>query len=506
MSPEALPNALEPLRESLNQIQALFDAMEDMVYICDKNYRIWFMNRAMREHFGEERINEPCYTVLYDLSEVCPWCGQKKVLKGKTVRVDFTSPRNGGTYEIIQAPLRQADGEVFAAGIIRNITERKAMAAGLLESERYRAIADMTRDVSHHFNNLLTSIMGNIQMSLISLDNAKSARSFLEIATTTARRMAQLIKDMVMFAGEASGTGAMCDLNEGLERAISALAPLWKDRKQREGHYIEFVKDLTRVPLVRGDSADWTTVFVHILRNAIEAIETDGTIKVRSQRSDMQGPGGKEMVEVTISDNGRGMDADTLKRAVDPLFSTKTTVAAGMGLSVAHGIIKKNNGILRLQSLPGKGTTVYVTVPVFPAKTSEEKRPAGALSVEDISGIKILVVEHDDHIRELLAQMLHKEGYGFSSTKNPFEALDLFEKDLFHIILVDFGMPGMNGFEFAKKVKKVKPKTTVLLMTGWDEDEVRSRMPGSAIDGVIYKPFDLESVKEQLRQVVSNAE
>ncbi|MBW2647991.1 MAG: response regulator, partial [Deltaproteobacteria bacterium] len=236
--------------------------------------------------------------------------------------------------------------------------------------------------------------------------------------------------------------------------------------------------------------------------NAIEAMTRSGKIWIRTSLATEDNA---DFVRVEICDEGRGMDDAVCARALEPLFSTKSTVGVGMGLTIAYGIVQNLGGTLTIESKHDKGTTVAVTVPVADPElitASSNYRKQDKKTEQQGKAYKILVADDEESVRNLLARSLKNMGHEVVGAGNGVEALRIAQDQKFDLAFVDWFMPNMNGLELMQKLQETYPGMPVVMVTGWSDRENMESLAASGIDNVITKPFDMESLGEAIEQLV----
>jgi len=220
---------------------------------------------------------------------------------------------------------------------------------------------------------------------------------------------------------------------------------------------------------------------------------TGGQITVTTQ------PQAHDWVEVRIADTGVGMTEEVKRRVFDPFFTTKGVTNSGLGMSVSYGIIKRHGGEVLIESEPGKGTTFVLHLPVG---YGEEDPEVHALKASrGISPARILVIDDDPAVRDILARMLRTRGHQVTAVGEAEEGVERFQKEGFDLVFTDLGMPRLSGWEVGKAIKGMNAKTPVAVITGWGLELNREEMRESGIDLIVSKPFNFD----ELGQVVAEA-
>jgi two-component system, cell cycle sensor histidine kinase and response regulator CckA len=262
--------------------------------------------------------------------------------------------------------------------------------------------------------------------------------------------------------------------------------PRWHNEALLRQIRIDTALDLGNVQLVAGEYAPLREVLMNLVLNAIDAMPSGGRLGVKTW-ADGQG------VHCEVSDAGVGMSDEVRQRALDPFFTTKGPKSTGLGLSVTYGIIQRHNGKLEIDSAPGRGTTVRITLPAAEAAVHAPGRAAAA----QLSPVQlhVLLVDDEPEVRSALADMIGTAGHTAFQAAGGKEALAWLEAGQpVDLVLTDLGMPGMTGADVARAVRARWPHLRVGLMTGWDETEALVGETSTVVDFVIAKPFNLQAL------------
>jgi len=270
------------------------------------------------------------------------------------------------------------------------------------------------------------------------------------------------------------------------QEVLDLTRPRWHNEALLRQIRIDTALDLGAIQPVAGELAPLREVLMNLVLNAIDAMPGGGRLGVRTW-ADGQG------VHCDVSDSGAGMPEEVRQRALDPFFTTKGPKSTGLGLSVTYGIIQRHNGKLEIDSAPGRGTTVHVTLPsaggaaVVPASSTPE--PASPIH------LRVLLVDDEPEVRSALADMLATSGHTTFQAAGGREALAWLEAGQpVDLVLTDLGMPGMTGADVARAVRGRWPHLRLGLMTGWDETEGLVGETSGLVDFVIAKPFKLQAL------------
>jgi signal transduction histidine kinase/ActR/RegA family two-component response regulator/uncharacterized protein YigA (DUF484 family) len=371
----------------------------------------------------------------------------------------------------------------------QTLEELKQAQDQIVQAEKLRAMGEMASGVAHDFNNVLAVILGNIQLLLHQLDHLRpeEVRDRLRTIEQASKDGAATVRRIQEFTGvKRDKEFTLLLINEIIEEVINVTQPRWKDQAQKKGIQIELVKKLGDVPSILGNPSELREVFTNIVFNAVDAMPEGGRLTISTQFQ----TGG--WVEARISDTGIGMAEEVKKRVFDPFFTTKGVTSSGLGMSVSYGIIKRHGGEILIESEPGRGTTFVIHLPVgYGEKELEEKvlKP-----VKEVRPARILVIDDEDSVRDILYRMLRVKGHQVVVASDGEEGIERFKNEAFDLVFTDLGMPKISGWEVGKTIKEMNPKVPVVMITGWGMELNREKMSESGIDLVVSKPFQFEQV------------
>lgn len=344
----------------------------------------------------------------------------------------------------------------------------------LRQSQKLEAMGQLTGGVAHDFNNLLTPIIGSLDLLQRRGIGGEREKRLIDGAAQSAERAKVLVQRLLAFARrqplapEAVDVGAL----------VGGMLDLFSSTS---GPHIDVVLDNAEPsPPAVVDPNQLEMAILNLCVNARDAMPDGGklTIAVRPetvgpQQSSNVAPG--EYVYLSVSDTGVGMDANTLKRAIEPFFSTKGIgKGTGLGLSMVHGLASQLGGAMTIRSCPGLGTTVSLLLPVS-ASPVHKTDDAFAPSENHSERGTVLLVDDESFVRATTADMLADMGYRVVECANAEEALGLIEKGLnFNLLVTDHLMPGMSGVGLARSVRSRFPNAPVLIISGYADTEAIS--------------------------------
>lgn len=380
------------------------------------------------------------------------------------------------------------------------IAEQERIREQFSQVEKMSALGELASGVAHDFNNTLAGILGRAQLLLGTKDPEK-IESGLKIIIKTAKDGAKTIKRIQDFARQRRDHDFQpVDVSQLLFDVGEITRPRWKDRAESESVHINLNLQLRSNALIMGDESELREVLVNMVFNAVDAMPQGGTLTLSAQEI-------TDQVEISVSDTGMGMSEEVRLRIFDPFFTTKGKTGMGLGLAVGYGIIRRHEGTVAVESEVGRGTSFHIRLPITrsamkPKPTAEIPNPTHT----KLSQTKILVVDDEEYVRDLLHDILKKEGCEVVLAEGGREALSLFESEKFDAIFTDVGMPGMSGWELARAVRERNKTIPLAVVTGWGEAVGSNERKAAQVDWVVAKPFDTLHIIEIAQEVYRRRE
>jgi PAS domain S-box-containing protein len=475
----------DALRRSEEQFKLLVQGVTDYaIYMLDHEGRVASWNAGAQrikgylpdeiigEHFSRFYSEEDRQAGLPTLSLETARGEGRFEQEGWRVRKDGT---RFWAHVVIDA-IRGDDGEVIGfAKITRDITERQQnqraldlARQALFQSQKLEAIGQLTGGIAHDFNNLLMAILGSLELASKRLPYDPRVTPFLDNAIQGAQRGASLTQRMLAFARrqelktEAVDIKALVRGMQGLlERSIGPTIRI----------KTSFAPDL---PPASTDMNQLEAALLNLALNARDAMPGGGliTIAAREETRLPLGPAEEpsRYVSLSVTDDGQGMDEDTLARSLEPFFTTKGVgKGTGLGLSMVHGLAEQSGGQLRLTSQAGEGTTVEILLPVADA-WAEASQAAAPAPMPNAVALTVLAVDDDSLVLLNTCAMLEELGHTVLQTDSGIDALEIIERESrIDLVVSDQAMPGMTGVQLAEVLKGRRPDLPVILATGYAE-------------------------------------
>lgn len=388
-------------------------------------------------------------------------------------------------------------------GYLMDITHQKHLEAQLLHAQKMESIGTMAGGVAHDFNNLLMGIMGNASLLLMNKSPQDRDYKHLESIEQYAKSGSDLTRQLLGFAKGGKYEVCAIDLNRLIEKNTKIFARTHKEINVRTS----LADDLW---VVEADHSQIDQVLYNMYVNAWQAMKNSGDLTVSTSNrtlnpSDVTGHGIKagDYVQITVTDNGIGMDAKTIQRIYDPFFTTKERErGTGLGLASAYGIIKNHSGFIRVFSKPNQGATFYIFLPATD-KTLEVQPPEPSEELTSGSGT-ILLIDDEEIVIESVGCMIEHLGYQVIVARSGKEAIRTYETlggDI-DLVILDMIMPNMNGSQTFDRLKAIDPNVQIILSTGYSADGQANEILKRGCQGLITKPFTLGVLSEKLSRIL----
>ena len=505
------------LRNSQNLLFNMIEQSPFSTWIADANGTNIRQNAACRKLFGidydEQTVGK--YNIFSDpvvreqgLTEEI----RKVFGKGETVRFtvdyDFSKVRYvnvpRATHRVLNAtvfPIKDDNGKVINAVVQHeDITERKKaeeerekLRAQLIHSAKMAAVGTLASGIAHEFNNLLQIMIGNAEFAQ-GAKKPENIRQGLNIILDTSDKAGKIIKDLLTFSKPKVSQKELCDITAPIESVLSLT------ENQLKKHNMRVVRKYEKIPMVEINKTEIQLVFLEIVINARDTmLPKGGKLEICVKRV-------KENAEVSFNDTGKGIEEENLNKVFEPFYTTKGTLGAstvpgtGLGLSVSYGIIHSHGGEIEAKSQVGQGTTFTIRLPV--KEVGPKKRIIKQRKKKEVKSarlINILVVDDEEKICKILADWLSGDGHRVKSVLSGKKAIDLVRNEYFNVVFLDIIMLGIPGNIVLEEVKKVSPKTKVVMMTGKIMNyHLLKELRQKGASACIQKPFGIEEIREVL--------
>ena len=486
-------------QEFAAQLRDIVESSEDAIISKDMNGIIRSWNHGAERLFGyskEESIGHPISLVvpearLHEEAGILARIGEGLPVKhfetmrrhkdGRLIYVSLTI-----------SPVRETNGRIVGAShIARDITERVELEEQLRQTQKLESLGVLAGGLAHDFNNLLTGVMGNASLMAEELGPESSAGPRLSEILTASERAAQMVRQMLAYAGKGRFVVQRLDVSAQIADIVPLIRTSLSPSVQLELH---LAKDL---PAVESDASQIQQLIMNLATNAGEAIESHGTVTITTSA---RHPDPEHQVVIEVRDTGCGMDEATRARIFDPFFTTKFT-GRGLGLAAVLGIIRSHNGSISVESTPGGGSTFTVVLPA----TALDVEPAQRDPQLELRGTgHVLVVDDEDLVRNMARTALERCGYTVELADDGLLAVQAVSARpaYFDVVLLDLTMPAMGGDEALTEIHAIRSDIPVILSSGLSDSEALRRFEHRGLAGVLQKPYTASVLARKVKQAI----
>ncbi len=482
----------------------ILENLPAMVYITrPTNGEILYHNSSFEEYFGKNLAGKrPCYKLLFNRDNPCGFCHLKEgVSSFKEVKEVYDKIKDRWL-RIYEVYISWLDREIVRLGMIQDITEEKQQEENLIQSQKLEILGRLTGNIAHEFNNILAIINGYIDLIKYHAKKDTRVSSYTTKIQKALDSGSSLIKQLLVFSRKRSCEGqTIRDLNEMISEQIEVL-------KKLVGENIEFELSLSKESLVVNLSfEDLQHILTNLVLNARDAMPEGGKLSISTELIEIQEKGKHALLRV--SDTGEGISSESLARIFDPFYTTKPSgKGTGLGLTIILSVVRKAGGEIRVTSELQKGTTFEILLPLVLSKIPKQKEDNRVVvDTEDIKvkNVKILVVEDEPHIREMLAEMLEGNGFKVAIAEDGEMALKWLRENNYRVelIITDVVMPKMDGVKLYRTLKKEAPHIRVLFISGYAQHVLEKYGFDENNFPILKKPFTFNQLLEEIKKNLS---
>jgi PAS domain S-box-containing protein len=502
----------EKIQESEIYIRSILDSVDEGFIVVDHDYRVITANSAYCDQVGmplNQVLGNFCYEVSHNNSRPCHEegedCSVKHVFEtgsAYTTCHRHLGPNGDLIYVETKAfPLKDESGKVTRViETVCNITEKRLLEEERLKVQKLEAIGTLAGGIAHDFNNLLQGIFGYISIAKQVSDNNDESIHALSEAEKALNLTVQLTKQLLTFSKGGEPQKKPVDLQKVIDNAVrfalSGSTSNWH------------ISNKEKPWPVKADEGQITQVVQNIILNASQAMADGGRVDITTRNIEsthldlVEGLEEGKYVEITIKDEGLGIDDKDLPRIFDPYFTTKE-IGSGLGLATSFSIIKNHYGIIRCFSTPGEGTTFTIYLPA--SLKIYKRKQSQPISRTDINPAKVLIMDDDHMICNVAHKMLKKLGHSADSAANGEEAINKYQaayeqEQPFNVVILDLTIRGgLGGIETLEQLIKIDPGIKAIISSGYANNEIISSSMDCGFAAFLNKPYDMNGLQSALQ-------
>jgi two-component system NtrC family sensor kinase len=428
----------------------------------------------------------------------------EEALGGRPARVErraYTSVHGGRELLLTcqLTPMRNSEGDVEGVLLlVEDVTEKAQLEEQLIRSEKLSALGQLVSGVAHELNNPLSVITGYSQLLTRDVDD-QNLRKKLTSISEEAQRCARIVKDLLDFGRQREPVKTFENLNTILEDSLRLRT------YQLNVDNVEVTTNLDpHLPNTMVDKHQFAQVFINLINNAHQAMSHQTSPRKLSISSSAS----PSMISITFSDTGPGIPEEHLDKIFDPFFTTKEPgKGTGLGLSVSYGIVKSHGGQVTVSSRQDQGATFTVRVPIHQPPVIVERKPVAEESQgTGASGAKILLLEKDQSILEMMTDLLSSEGYEVVRVCDGTSAIEKIASNTFDLIFADASTPGVAGRDLYSFIIKTDPDLAerTIFTTGTEEEELAEELAELTGKPCLRKPYETDKALSLMRETMSS--
>lgn len=440
-----------------------FDAIDDVIAIIDPSFNITRINKAGRKrHHADfpELIDHRCHEVFEQSSEVCADCPIPLVIEdGKPHHIEKHTRATGQTLWISAAPLFDEYGHINRfVHTSRDITHQRVMEQQIQKGQKMDALAVLTKGIAHNFRNILAGILMNSQVLQSKHEDDPQIQEVTTWINDSVQAGSKLVSGLMQFSQpKREQEFQEIDLAQLIPDAYTLI-------KSSVGRDVNLTYEAPESLEVMGDPAALFQVLANICANSADAMPRGGDLKIKLRGVDAEG-------SIIITDTGSGMDEKIIDKVFEPFFTTKEVdKGTGLGLSSSYGIIQEHGGDIKIESTPGIGTTVTISLPLREHSVTRNR----LTPLKDIEGLgqRILIVDDEAQAIVPMTRLLDKIGYETASAGNCEEALTVLNSWQPDLIIIDYNMTTGNGLDCAVEFNRLNPSIRIIILSGDSTEKI----------------------------------
>ncbi|MFH2036339.1 MAG: PAS domain S-box protein, partial [Candidatus Zixiibacteriota bacterium] len=505
-------NSENALRESEERFRTIFETARDAIFIKNRNLEYIQINPAVENLLGRstgEIIGKSDIEIFGEEISRHIIEADTKVLAGEYFDEIEESVISGVKryLHLIKVPIKSGNGEIIGlCGFARDITHLRAMEDELIRTEKLDSVGILAGGLAHDFNNILTSIVGNISLAKLEVEPGSEILTLLTEAEKASHRAQKLTHQLLTF----SRGGAPIKKIVAIESLIYDAVNFALRGSNVKPHFI-ISENLAPMEI---DTGQISQVINNLVINASQAMPDGGIVTISSENilieDDSMNLSEGPYVKISIADHGYGIPPEIIGKIFDPYFTTKDD-GNGLGLATSYSIVKNHGGRINVNSQPGEFTIFDVYLPATKREITEEGKGEGR-PVRKIGTGRILVMDDDAMIRKVVGVLLAKLGFNPEFAHDGGDVIKLYREALntdepFVAVILDLTIPGgMGGLEAFQELKKIDPDIRAIVSSGYSNNPIMAEYKTHGFKGIAIKPYNVQTLADTLREVIEDKE
>jgi len=500
--------AVSQLSDGEQMFRTLAENTQDIIMRHDRNGKCLYANPAFERVTGiapSKVIGTRFFSFIDDPDKQCysEATLQKIIDKGTSTHFEISFDNSGKVFDWWMVPELDSNNSTHSViSTIRDTSELRDARERLYQLEKMQAIGQLAGGIAHDFNNKLGAILGYADILLDTLADDDRRKKYVDAIIKAAQFASDLTTQLLAYARKGKAKNILLDMHQIIDELVRFLSSSF-DRKT------VLVKKLgAESPFIFGDPLLLKNAFLNVALNANDAMPDGGTLTFETDQvtltedfhmfdSSTLSPG--SYLKVRITDTGAGITDDDIERIFEPFFTTKEIgKGTGLGLPAVYGIVRSHAGHIDVKSEQGKGAIFEI---YFPSAASEDLFRQKEITIGELNGLPtILVVDDNELIREMAAEMLNNLKYNVIVCRSGYEAVKLYgiHHAKIDLILIDIIMPGIDGYETYTQMKNINPWIKAFFISGYSISEKTTKFLAEGVLGIIQKPFRISEIKNAL--------
>ncbi len=498
------------------QWEQTFDAVPDLIAIIDEKSTVVRVNKALAGRLGvapKDCVGKKCYQVLHEDGARPVDCPHQALIRtGRASEIEEFRRKFNGHFLTTVLPFDAGDSDNrWCIHISHDITDRKRAEKELLKLRNLESIGKLAGGMAHDFNNILTAIIGHIDLALLYAEDQEKQSSHLQGAIEAAQHARELANRLITFADGGNQVKQAVDLCQLMETVTGLTL---------SGTNVAYELDLENdLPALIVDGDQISSAVQNVLTNAGEAMPWGGKVAIKAHTVDVERFNGNQVppgryVKIEIRDSGVGIAADDIGKIFDPYFTTKQMGAQkgmGLGLTICHSIVNKHQGHIAVRSKVGEGTTVTILLPAFVTPAVAKRSPDSEEKSSHPESCRVLYMDDEKILWNVIRSMLHRMGCETDIAFDGKKAVSLYKAALeqgrpYAALILDLtirGGPG--GKEVLQEIHQIDPSAKAVVLSGYSSDPVFEDYSRYGFVGALEKPFKTQCFLDLMTGILNKS-